>query len=64
MTVQELARRGMSGRAIARTLEVTEGTVRYHLRRQAALFSTERFVAEWRNVVSPFSRLRGLEPAS
>lgn len=35
MTVQELARRGMSGRAIARTLEVTEGTVRYHLRRQA-----------------------------
>jgi transposase len=35
MTIQELARRGTSGRAIARTLEVTEGTVRYHLRRQA-----------------------------
>jgi IS30 family transposase len=35
MTIQELARREMSGRAIARTLEVTEGTVRYHLRRQA-----------------------------
>jgi transposase len=35
MTIQELARRGVSGRAIARTLEVTEGAVRYHLRRQA-----------------------------
>lgn len=35
MTIQELARRGTSGREIARTLEVTEGTVRYHLRRQA-----------------------------
>jgi transposase len=35
MTIQELARRGMSGRAIAETLEVTEGAVRYHLRRQA-----------------------------
>ena len=35
MTIQELAGRGASGRAIARTLEVTEGTVRYHLRRQA-----------------------------
>ena len=30
MTIQELARRGVSGRQIARTLEVTEGTVRYH----------------------------------
>jgi len=36
MTIQELARRGVGGRSIARTLEVTEGTVRYHLRRQAA----------------------------
>jgi transposase len=35
MTIGELARRGTSGRAIARTLEVTEGTIRYHLRRQA-----------------------------
>lgn len=35
MTIQELARRGVSGRAIARTLDVVEGTVRYHLRRQA-----------------------------
>jgi transposase len=35
MTIQELACRGTSGRAIARTLEVTEGTIRYHLRRQA-----------------------------
>ena len=33
MTIQELARRGVSGRQIARTLEVTEGTVRYHRRR-------------------------------
>lgn len=35
MTIQELARRGASGRSIARTLEVSEGAVRYHLRRQA-----------------------------
>lgn len=34
MVIQELAFRGTSGRAIARTLEVTEGTIRYHLRRQ------------------------------
>ena len=36
MTIHELARRGVSGRQIARTLEVTEGTVRYHCRRRAA----------------------------
>jgi len=35
MTIQELAKRGVSGRAIARTLEVSEGTVRYHLHRMA-----------------------------
>ena len=36
MTIHELARRGVSGREIARTLEVTEVTVRYHCRRRAA----------------------------
>ena len=36
MTIHELVRRGVSGRQIARTLEVTEGTVRYHCRRRAA----------------------------
>jgi hypothetical protein len=35
MTVMELDRRGVSRSAIARTLQVTEGAVRYHLRRQA-----------------------------
>jgi transposase len=35
MTVKELDRRGVSRSAIARTLQVTEGAVRYHLRRQA-----------------------------
>ena len=35
MTINELARRGVSGRQIARTLQVTEGTVRYHRRRRA-----------------------------
>jgi len=35
MTIGELADRGVNHCAIARTLEVTEGTVRYHLRRQA-----------------------------
>lgn len=36
MTIQELKRRGWSQSAIARTLRVSEGAVRYHLRRQAA----------------------------
>ena len=36
MTIQVLARNGQSGRAIARILGVTEGAVRYHLRRQEA----------------------------
>jgi len=35
MTVKEPDRRGVSRSAIARTLQVTEGAVRYHLRRQA-----------------------------
>ena len=34
MTIQELSGRGWSNSSIAETLEVTEGTVRYHLRRQ------------------------------
>ena len=36
MTIGVLARQGQSRRAIARMLGVTEKTVRYHLRRQAA----------------------------
>jgi transposase len=36
MTIKELARRGMDHCAIARALGVTEGAVRYHLRRMAA----------------------------
>lgn len=35
MTLQVLNERGKSNRAIARQLNVSEGTVRYHLRRQA-----------------------------
>ncbi len=35
MTIQELARRGWTRSKIGRTLGVTEGAVRYHLRRQA-----------------------------
>jgi len=35
MTVKELDRRGVSRSAIARTLQVTEGAVRYHLQQQA-----------------------------
>ena len=34
MTIEELAARGVNHCAIARTLDVTEGTVRYHLRRR------------------------------
>lgn len=36
VTIGELSRRGMNHCAIARTLDVTEGAVRYHLGRQAA----------------------------
>lgn len=36
VTLQTLGQKGQSGRAIARQLDVTEGTVRYHRRRQAA----------------------------
>ena len=36
VTIKELDRRGVSRSAIARTLGVTEGAVRYHLARQAA----------------------------
>lgn len=36
VTIVELARRGMPQRQIARTLEVSEGAVRYHLRRREA----------------------------
>ncbi len=35
MTIQELADRGVNQATIGRTLEVTEGAIRYHLRRQA-----------------------------
>ena len=36
MTIKTLARRGVPNRAIARQLGLTEGAVRYHLKRQAA----------------------------
>ena len=35
MTIKELAGRGWSNCRIARALDVTEGAVRYHRRRQA-----------------------------
>lgn len=35
MTIGELTRRGIAASEIARTLDVTEAVVRYHLRRQA-----------------------------
>jgi DNA-binding CsgD family transcriptional regulator len=35
VTLQTLRQKGQSGRAIARQLKVTEGTVRYHLRRKS-----------------------------
>lgn len=36
VTLQTLSQKGQSGRAIARQLNVTEGTVRYHLRRKSS----------------------------
>jgi DNA-binding NarL/FixJ family response regulator len=36
MTIKTLAAKGQSGRAIARQLELSEGTVRYHLKRMAS----------------------------
>jgi IS30 family transposase len=36
MTIKTLAAKGLPNRAIARQLELSEGTVRYHLKRQEA----------------------------
>jgi transposase len=50
MTIEELADRGVNHCAIARTLDVTEGTVRYHLRRRGAVDGRSRqqhLAAEW-----------------
>jgi DNA-binding CsgD family transcriptional regulator len=35
MTIKTLARKGISNRAIAHSLDMTEGNVRYHRRRMA-----------------------------
>ena len=42
MTIKTLASKGLARRAIARQLSLTEGTVRYHLRRIAAQASDGR----------------------
>ena len=42
MTIKSLIRKGCSNRHIARLLRVSEGTVRYHRRRQAAAAIDER----------------------
>ena len=56
MTIGELARRGVSTSKIARQLDVTEGAVRYHRRRQAAGAvdgrSKQRFLADdWQEAI-------------
>ena len=42
VTLQVLGEKGKSNRAIARQLDVSEGTVRYHRRRQAQAASDGR----------------------
>lgn len=59
MTIEELADRGANHCAIARTLEVTEGTVRYHLRRAAegavdGRSRQEHLAAGWHDRISPW----------
>jgi transposase len=57
MTIEELAERGVNHCAIARTLEVTEGTVRYHLRRMTegavdGRSKQEHLAAGWRDQIA------------
>lgn len=64
MTIGELSRRGVTRSEIARTLDVTEGAVRYHLRRQAAEAvdgrSKQRFVADdWHEAIGFWLHGRG-----
>lgn len=59
MTIEELADRGVNHCAIARTLDVTEGTVRYHLRRQEAgsvdgRSKQEHLAAGWYDRIAPW----------
>ena len=64
MTIKELSRRGMSRCAIARTLGITEGTIRYHLRRQAQAAvdgrSRQTFLAAgWHEAIVQWLRCQG-----
>jgi len=67
MTIQELTSRGVSRCAIARTFGVTEGAVRYHLRRQAAGATDGRarqepLAAGWHEAIVAW--LDGVEPVN
>jgi transposase-like protein len=64
MTIRELSRRGVTKSEIARTLDVTEGTVRYHLHREAVGAgdgrSKQRFAADdWREAIDHWLGSRG-----
>lgn len=66
MTITELARRGFSRCAIARTLDVTEGTIRYHLSRQASeaidgRSSRPRLAARWDESIRFWLQAAGVE---
>lgn len=59
MTIEELAARGVNHCAIARTLEVTEGAVRYHLRRRQegavdGRSKQARLAAGWHDRIAPW----------
>jgi len=64
MTIRELSRRGVTRSEVARTLDVTEGAVRYHLRREAMGAvdgrTKQRFVADdWRDAIDHWLGSRG-----
>jgi transposase len=69
MTIQVLRERGHSRRGIARLLGVTEGTVRYHLRRQAEGAADGRaeqpqLATEWGEAVTRYLEALGEGPTN
>jgi transposase len=69
MTIRTLSERGSSTSSIARTLGVTEGAVRYHLRRQAAGVVDGRagkahLAAGWHEAIATWVSAQGERPVN
>lgn len=69
MTIKHLARRGQSGRGIAQMLGICEGSVRYHLRRQALCVVDGRsrqphLAVGWAGAIAAFLAFTGEGPVN